>query len=217
MRCPASTDPNTATAPVTSTSAVTRIALAASTAWRRGIAASVTRIMPVLYSLLITSTARIAITAWPDWTPVRLSFVVSTGHITPRGQRVAPTAAVLTAMASAAAPMSSQAGPDTVRSLVHSACSAYPSLVPPAHPWPVLPRAVSALPCSCVSPPEQDECKPERGGRPEAQHGEPGVRRQRVIAPHGRQDAGDLRVPRDALLDRQPGGRGQPEQPGADA
>ena len=55
--------PNTATAPATSTSAASRIALAASTACRLGIAASVTRIMPELYSLLTVSTARIATTA----------------------------------------------------------------------------------------------------------------------------------------------------------
>ena len=46
-----------------------------------------------------------------------------------RALRYVP-AAVLTAMVSAAAPRSSQAGPDTVRSLGHSAPSAYPSLVP---------------------------------------------------------------------------------------
>jgi len=80
--------------------------------------------MPELYSLLIISTPRIATTAWPAWTPVRLSLVVSTGQVRCRGQWVAPTAAALTAMVSATAPRSSQAGPGTVRSLVHSACSA---------------------------------------------------------------------------------------------
>src|SRR5215472_14687287 len=101
------------------------IALVASTASRLGVAASVTWIMPVLYSLPIASTARIATTAWPNWTPVRLSFVVSTRQIILGGQWVAPTAAALTAMVSATAPMTSQAGPDTVRSLVHSARSAH--------------------------------------------------------------------------------------------
>jgi len=80
--------------------------------------------MPELYSLLIVSTARIATTAWPNWTPVRLSLVVSTGQLISCGQCVAPVAAVLTAMVSTAIPSSSQPGPDTVRSLVHSACSA---------------------------------------------------------------------------------------------
>ncbi|HEX9352831.1 MAG TPA: hypothetical protein VF933_03285 [Streptosporangiaceae bacterium] len=65
IRCPASTEPNTATAPAASTSAASRIALA-STACRLGIAVSVTRIMPELYSLLTVSTARIATTAWPN-------------------------------------------------------------------------------------------------------------------------------------------------------
>ena len=40
-------------------------ALAASTVGRRGIAVMVVRIIPVLYSLLIASTARMATTAWP--------------------------------------------------------------------------------------------------------------------------------------------------------
>ncbi len=56
---------------------MTTAALAASRAGRRGIAASVTRIIPVLYSLLITSTASVATVAWPSMTPVRLSLVVS--------------------------------------------------------------------------------------------------------------------------------------------
>ena len=41
-------------------------ALAASTVARRGIAARVVRIMPVLYSPLMASTARMATTAWPS-------------------------------------------------------------------------------------------------------------------------------------------------------
>ena len=87
-------------------------------------AASVTRIMPVLYSLQITSTARTATTACPNWIPVRLSLVVSTGHCMLAGQWVAPTAAMLTATVSTTTTNSSQCGPETVRSLVHSACSA---------------------------------------------------------------------------------------------
>ena len=117
--------------------------MAASTACRRGIAASVTRIMPVLYSLLNISTARIAATAWPNWIPVRLSLVVSTGQVRFCGQCVAPTAAALTAMVSAASPRSSQAGPDTVRSLVHSACSAWRRLAPRA-------AAMAAVAAGCV-------------------------------------------------------------------
>ena len=41
------------------------MALAASMLSRRGIAVSVTVIVPVLYSLLITRTARTATIAWP--------------------------------------------------------------------------------------------------------------------------------------------------------
>ena len=67
---------------------------------RRGIAVSVTRIMPVLYSLLITSTARIATTACPAWTPVRLSLAGSRPGVT----AAAATVATLTAMVSATAP-----------------------------------------------------------------------------------------------------------------
>ena len=62
MICPARTHPSTAIAPAVRTRAVRIAALAASTVVRRGIAASVTRIMPVLYSLLIISTARMATT-----------------------------------------------------------------------------------------------------------------------------------------------------------
>ena len=65
MICPASTQPRTATAPAASTSPVKTAALAARTVARPGMAASVTRIMPVLYSPLIMSTARMATTAWP--------------------------------------------------------------------------------------------------------------------------------------------------------
>ena len=49
----------------------------ASTVTRCGMAVKVVRIMPVLYSPLMTSTARIATTAWPNWIPVRLSLAVS--------------------------------------------------------------------------------------------------------------------------------------------
>ena len=103
--------------------------MAASTADRRGIAVSVMRIMPVLYSPLITSTARMATTAWPNSIPVRLSLGVSTGQAVPDGHLTAAVAAALTATVSTMVPASSQAGPDTVRSLVHSACSASRMLV----------------------------------------------------------------------------------------
>ena len=69
---PASTEASTATAPVARVTALTTAALAASTRHRRGVAASVRRIIPVLYSPLTTVTATIATMAWPRSTPVRL-------------------------------------------------------------------------------------------------------------------------------------------------
>jgi len=80
--------------------------------------------MPVLYSPLTASTARMATTAWPNWTPLRLSLVVSTGQALSAGQVTAAVAAALTAAVSTTVAASSQAGPVTVRTLVHSACSA---------------------------------------------------------------------------------------------
>jgi len=71
--------------PATRTRPVMTAALAASTVVRRGIAARVTRIMPVLYSPLIASTARIATIAWPRSTPVRLILTVSTWQTAPDG------------------------------------------------------------------------------------------------------------------------------------
>ena len=62
---PASTEPSTAKAPAAKTGPVRMAALAASTVARLGIAASVTLIMPVLYSLLTTSTPTMAMAAWP--------------------------------------------------------------------------------------------------------------------------------------------------------
>ncbi len=101
-------------------------ALAPSTVTRCGMAAKVVRIMPVLYSPLMTRTARTATTAWPNWIPVRLSLAVLTGQATPDGHRTAALAAALTATVAATVAISNQAGPVTVRSLVHSACSCVP-------------------------------------------------------------------------------------------
>ena len=64
MSRPASTEPRTAAVPAASTRPIRMAALAARTVIRRGMAAKVIRIMPVLYSLLITSTARMATMAW---------------------------------------------------------------------------------------------------------------------------------------------------------
>jgi hypothetical protein len=71
MPCPSSssrpliTEASTATAPVARVAAPTTAALAASTCHRRGIAVSVSRIIPVLYSPLTAVTATIATMAWP--------------------------------------------------------------------------------------------------------------------------------------------------------
>ena len=63
MNRPAAREPRTASAAVAATTPVTMTALAARTPVRRGNAVSVTRTIPVLYSLPITSTASMAMTA----------------------------------------------------------------------------------------------------------------------------------------------------------
>jgi hypothetical protein len=93
------------------------------TVGRRGIAARVMRIMPVLYSPLIASTARMATTAWPRLIPVRLILVGSTVQPSD-GQLMVAVAVVLTAAVRAMTASSSQIVPGAVRSFVHSACSA---------------------------------------------------------------------------------------------
>ncbi len=104
-------------------SAVTTAALAASTVTRPGIAASVVRIMPVLYSVLTASTATMATAAWPRSTPVRLILPGSWPQPA-AGHRADAAAAALTATVTATTASSSQAVPGEVRSLVHSARSA---------------------------------------------------------------------------------------------
>ena len=74
---------------------MTMVAFAASRWSRRGIAVSVVRIMPVLYSLLMVGTARMAMTAWPRSIPVRLSLAGSAAQPAGRargGRDRAPTA-----------------------------------------------------------------------------------------------------------------------------
>src|SRR5260370_37045249 len=93
MSRPASRDPATATVPAASTTPMRTAALAARTVTRRGIAVRVTRIIPVLYSPLIASTARIATIAWPAWTPVRLTLALSTAQPTPPDWQGTPAAA----------------------------------------------------------------------------------------------------------------------------
>src|SRR5271166_2709211 len=218
MTRPASTDPPTAMVPVASTRPATRTALAASTADRRGIAVSVMRIMPVLYSPLIASTARMATTAWLNSIPVRLSLGVSTGQAVPVGHRTAAVAAALTATVSTMMAASSQAGPDTVRSLVipRARHPAGPSLPHAARR--TGPAARRAGPGSWVPPAEQDngQAQGERGVS--AQYGQAGPRRQREVTGRRRVEGGDLRVLRCGLLDGEGGGRGDPQQPvrGAD-
>ena len=111
---PASTEPPAPATPAVVTSPAKNITLAASTWSRRGIAVSVTRIMPVEYSLVIASTAGIATTARSNWMPVRLSLAGSTAQAMPRALLVATTTTA----------SSSQPVLDRVRSLIHSARSA---------------------------------------------------------------------------------------------
>ncbi|HEV2372813.1 MAG TPA: DUF998 domain-containing protein [Streptosporangiaceae bacterium] len=70
-RCQCGSVTTAAMVPAASAGPVRMVALAASMAGRRGIAVRVVRIMPVLYSLLMASKARMAMTAWPTWTSVR--------------------------------------------------------------------------------------------------------------------------------------------------
>src|SRR5581483_1369669 len=120
--------PATPTVPEQSTTPPSTAALAASTVVRRGIAARVVRIMPVLYSSLITSTARTATTACPAQIPVTLSLATSGWQLTDSEQPAAASTAALTVIVSAAAASSSQQLPGAVRSLVHSACTASASV-----------------------------------------------------------------------------------------
>src|SRR5450432_1988761 len=95
MACPASREPSTQIVPAAMTWLVTMHALAARTVVRRGTAVKVAQIMPVLYSLLIATTPRMAARAWPRSIPVRLSLAGSTAQ-PPDGQATAAAAAVLT-------------------------------------------------------------------------------------------------------------------------
>ena len=97
---PASTDASTPTVPAASTRPVSTAALATSTVIRRGIAVSVTRIMPVLYSPLIASTARMATTAWLRSMPLRLALAGSWPQPL-AGQATAAAATLPTATVSA--------------------------------------------------------------------------------------------------------------------
>ncbi len=125
MSRPASTQPSTATVPAASTAPLRITALAASMADRRGTAASVVRIMPLLYSPLMTSTARTATAAWPSWTPVRLILAGSWSQ-PPDGQVIEAAARTLSPTVSAAPASSSHPVLGMVRNFVHSACSAVP-------------------------------------------------------------------------------------------
>jgi len=118
---PASSEPSTETAATTRTTPVKMMALADSMTSRRGIAVIVARIIPVLYSPLITKTASTATIAWPTMTPVRLVFVVSAVH--DAGHLTTLTAIALTPTVSTTAVASSHAVLRTVLSLVHSACT----------------------------------------------------------------------------------------------
>ena len=114
---------STPTVPAASVSAVTATALAPSTLSRRGIAVSVVRIMPVLYSPLIASTARMATTAWLRSMPDRATLAGSCPQPA-AWQLTAAAAPAPTAAVSAMTASSSHQVPASVRSLVHSARSA---------------------------------------------------------------------------------------------
>jgi len=77
-----SSEAGTAITPAAAARPPTKVVLAPSMVSRWGTAASVTRIMPVLYSPAIARTAMIATTVWPSSMPVRLSLVVSCGVAT---------------------------------------------------------------------------------------------------------------------------------------
>src|SRR5450631_2163760 len=95
MSRPASRDATTAMVPVIRTGPVRIAALAARTVTRRGIATRVVRIIPVLYSLLMTRTATMAMTTWPREIPVRLILAGSSAQC-PDGHVTAAAAAALT-------------------------------------------------------------------------------------------------------------------------
>ena len=202
--------------PAASTRPVTRAALAASTADRRGIAARVVRIMPVLYSPLMASTARMATTAWPNSITGeaelgRVDRADGTGRASEGAVAAAPTPTVAATIAA-----SSQAGPATVRSLVHSACSASrPGWTRPGGPrtvpGEVRPRSGSAPLMRPSGAAGHGHAQRDRGIA--AQHREAGPRRQRVVSGPRRVGGGDLRVLGHALLDGEGGGRGDPQQP----
>jgi hypothetical protein len=98
-------------------------ALAARARPRRGIRVTVVRIMPVLYSLPIAVTAKMAMTAWPSMIPVRLSSVGS--PVQPRAPHMAlEVTPAPRATVRMMAPSSSHGVLASVRSFVHSAFSA---------------------------------------------------------------------------------------------
>ena len=156
----------------------------------------------MLYSLQMVSTARIATTAWPSWIPVRLSLVVSdragqAGRAAggPGGRDADGHGQRTTPEQQPGGPGDrAQLGPLGVqrsRRLIASRC------------------AVSCAAVRTRQAPAPAAAQAHRHGASPAQ------RRQRVVAARRRVDGGDLRVPRDALLDGQARGRGEAQQPGA--
>src|ERR1022692_5189636 len=97
MTRPARTEPRTAMVPAASPTAVTTAALATSMVDRRGIAVIVLRIMPLLHSPVITSTARTATVAWPSMIRAQLRplRVQRIPQARPAGQHVGPHASLL--------------------------------------------------------------------------------------------------------------------------
>ena len=136
-----------------------------------------------------------ATTAWPNWIPVRLSLAVSTGQADARRAPAAALADALTATVAATVAISNQAGPVTVRSLVHSACSASRMPVRPAVPrggGGQLGRRPGLAHASLGR--IRTTARPRASRGPGAQHAEASPRREWEVAGSGRAEGGDLRV-----------------------
>ena len=175
------TEPATAMAPATSTTAARTDALAASITVRRGTAASVVRIIPELYSPVMVITASTAMAAWPSRTPVRLVLAGSTlhaaAHLTTDEVMALPATVTTTAVAS------SQGVPGMVRSFVHSACTASPS--PAAQRPPASARRARPGPARPATGPATGPATAGDPGRPPGGHAS--LRRStRMAAPRAR-------------------------------
>ena len=181
--------------------------MAASTVRRRGIAASVTRIIPVLYSLLTASTAMTATIAWPTWTPVRLSLAGSGLAAAGRAGRGGVGRRAHRDRERDDAEQQ-PAGAGQVRSLVHSACSASANGEPSATraAWLTRPAGAAGRRPGPGPPPSR---RTAPRNRPTAPAGN--TQRRRCSWP------ATCVVLRRRLLEGEGGGRGDPQQPVGEA